>query len=411
MGARIAKEAVIVGAPVYAAPPTQNGRNMYEAERDAHTAMSDAVHSSDATRVMTADIASVFLEYVAPYICRYSPYARDARYWAHYGRWLLGAAADPRTLVARLWAAPSGATAIIARILSFVRPRMMLTEPVPCTITTIGKVDNFDYEQDVLLAALKARGAAGLADPRIRWARNPAGLYLAAAEPDPASVRAAGRNGRPAKPASSLLFGKSQTTFSVRTAHRDAGKRFAVKVFQRHVSFETLGGLWVDCRDTRDVNETVLGEIRACLGRPDLVISDFTASMRNYRFELLGGYNIRLAEVARILQELWRNGRRELFCTFDPIRYPAAIISIDVPNHTSRKKQLMIKLFQSGKINLDSCVHYEHVYTWYRFLNDFFATHAADVLYVPPRDGDEYDSDYYYRAAGVEPPPDEVVDA
>jgi hypothetical protein len=375
-----------------AAPPTINGQNMYEVNRDAHAKLCNEVAAAD---VLPEYIMSIALEYIAPYICRQHPYIRDFRYWSHIGRWLSGCKHLSHE--------------IITRVLSFLRPRMMMTEPIPCTITTIAKVANFDYDQDELIKAILARSEAGLVDPRIQRVRNQKGFYLAPGATDP-TKRKISKHGRPPKIGTNFLFGKSQTTFHVKTLHRDPSKEFAVKVFQRNVSFETLGGLWVDCRDTMDVNQTVLGEIRAALNRPDIEIGEFQASMRNYRFELLNGYNIHLTEVTALMRELRRTIYPNLYCTFDPARYPAAIIEIAITNHTSKKKQLMIKLFQSGKINLDSSVYYEHVYTWYRFLNDFFIAHAATVLYIPANEDDEYDSDHYYQVAGVEPPPRELVD-
>lgn len=372
---------------------SKDQRNMYEIERDIWHAEFDAA-KPQLIILLGNDLFNIIMDFLAPYACTVNPYydefKNDAAVMLEVMR--LYESTIPR--------------ATLNLISEYIQPLILISEPIPCAITTIGMIRDFDYKQDVLMKAIKARGARGLIDRRILAVANTTGVWVRPGIEDPRAKHMS-KHGRPVKNAGYRLFGTSQTTFWVKTYHRTATKVFAIKVFQRNVNFETLGGLWVDCRDTRDVNSIVLTEIRACLDRPDIDITDFAASMRNYRFRLLGGQHVNMRRIYDIFRTM-RATRPEIFCDLDIKRYPSVIIAIDEPNHTSKKKQITIKIFQSGKINLDSCVFPEHVEYWYRFINNFFIEHP-DVVYMPAHI-DGYDSDYYYREAGVEPPPRELVE-
>jgi imidazoleglycerol phosphate dehydratase HisB len=90
-------------------------------------------------------------------------------------------------------------------------------------------------------------------------------------------------------------------------------------------------------------------------------------------------------------------------------RYPSAIIEIIEKGHTSKKGKIVIKVFQSGKINIDSIIEYEHIYTTYRFFNELIIKHGKYILYIPATSDDEYDSEHYYEEIGIEPPPADLV--
>jgi hypothetical protein len=369
----------------------KDGRNMYEIERDEYHELEKLL-----LNVLAIGIDAIFivLDYVAPYAVVEQPYMPEIRAW--------------RESMSEVRKTPiGGVSRAVTIIRDYLEVPVLLSEPIPCAITTIGKIQDFDYDQLALITAITERGALGLVDKRILAVANTKGVWIQPGIVDP-RTKAKSKHGRPPKSSGYQLFGTSQTTFWVKTNHRAADKVFAVKVFQKNVNFETLGGLWADCRDTRDVNNTVLEEIKCSLSRPDLVLSGFCASMRNYRFKLLTGQSIHLFKLYDIFHQMRMTTHPNIFCEVDIGRYPSGIIEIDVPNHTSKKKRLTIKCFQSGKINLDSCVFQEHVTTWYKFINQFMNDYP-EALYYPATE-DEYDSDYYYQQAGVEPPPRELVD-
>jgi hypothetical protein len=372
-------------------------KNVYEIDRDVFQGVKDEIERVcfQTTHTLLGGMMDLVLDYLAPYVCQFEPYVFDTRNVTKLGMALTSATKDVASSFFMLTAKN------IELIMRFLRPRVMMTEPIPCAITTIGHIYNYNYSQQELFDNARVGG-------NIHSIGNQAGWLVAEGCADPRERPKKNKQGRPCKSKSNFLFGTSQTTFRVTTPLRESTKVFAVKVFQKNVSFETLGGLYVDCRDTKDVNNTVLEEMKRALNQPDIFISNFHASMRNYRFRLLGDYNIRVFKVLAIIQQMRRTTHPHVYCDVDINRYPSAIIEIDVPNHTSKKKKITIKVFQSGKINLDSNVYYDHVYKWYRFINEFFIKYKDEVLYCPPTDEDEEDSDYYYEAEGVDPPPLEL---
>lgn len=381
---------------------------MYEIARDEFHRVRDIVYDAfgQLGDPLPKPFASLVIEYLMPYIYQVHPYAADWRYWSQVSRAIVSSSSDPKAWFFQM---PKRA---IDRVTSFLGPVVLLSVPIPCAITTISHVRNFNYNQFELITAIKRRGEReeSLVSPYIRAVGNQEGYFVAAGASDPRDRPAKVKHGKTSAPGANILFGTAQTTFWVKTPHREDSKIFAVKMFQNNVSLETLGGLWADCRDTRDVNETVLNEVRLALNRPELVISEFSASMRNYRFKVLGGYHILLPEALRIFREIRATTHPNIYCSIDTDRCTSAIIEIEVANHTSKNKKLTVKMFQSGKINLDSNVFYEHIYDWFRFINDFFIKYGHIVLYIPAEAGDEYDSDYYYNAEGVQPPPRNLVE-
>jgi hypothetical protein len=236
---------------------------------------------------------------------------------------------------------------------------------------------------------------------------NKAGFIIKEGERDPREVLPKNKHGRPSKKLKNALFGTANTTFRVETSIRP-GKIFAVKVFQKNVSLETLGGLYIDCRDTYESNIIVLNELKRALSRPDLELSDFRATMRNYRFKLRGSREVKINAIPELI-EILRSEGWDISCLLNIDQYPSAILNIDAPNHTSKKKKLTVKIFQSSKINIDSTIYYEeHLCHWYKFFNQFFIRFEKELLYQPCLE-EQYDSDYYYNELGVTPPPEELV--
>jgi hypothetical protein len=370
-------------------------RNHYEIDRDQYIDIAKSFKRQFEYTKFGVGITDLILCYINPYIVRANPYAPDKNTLMRLARAMEAGSINEKSQFYKV------SLKCIGTIIEFLTPAVIITEPIPCAITTIGRIYNFNYNQKELYDNAKAGG-------NILSIGNQSGFIIADGEDDPRQQPMKNKQGRPSKKTKCHLFGTSQTTFRVRTPLR-ANKIFCVKVFQSNVSFETLGGLFVDCRDTRDVNNIVLCEIKRALKRPDLIIEDFHATMRNYRCQLTGGYNICVGKIQEVVDELHETTHPNVSCSVNINRYPSAIIEIKVENHTSKKKKIVAKIFQSGKLNIDSCVFYEHLFDTYRFLNWMFLTYADRLLYIPPTPDIEEDSDYYYEQEGVIRPPDILI--
>ena len=378
---------------------TDDKRNYYEVERDRYNIFAAEFIVQSSEFQLGVGITYLILGYISPYVVRADPYAADRDNVYGLSRKMVAATNNASSIFVGV------PLKCIDTITAFLMPEVVMSEPIPCAITTIGRIYNFNYSQQELYDKAQASG-------NILTIGNQAGFIVAEDAIDPRNPPAKNKHGRPSKKTKCHLFGTSQTTFWVKTPLRP-GKTFCVKVFQSNVSFETLGGLFVDCRDIKDVNNTVLEEMKRALDRPDLAIEGFHATMRNYKCKLNGNYNVCVGNVPGVIDDI-NNGNPNIdatvnitpsvTCSVNINRYPSAIIEIKVVNHTSKKGILILKIFQGSKINIDSCTRPEHLNEGYRFLNELFIKHKSRLVYTPQTSADEYDSDYYYEQAGVKPP-------
>jgi hypothetical protein len=405
--------------------------NVYEDEYEQYLKLNAMVAHIFSTTDFVGGITELIMNFLEPYVVYSDPYSTDVAVAQSYARKLKN----------RL---PSRA---VNKILEFMMPNRIMTPPIPSTITTSGYIKNFNFDSKALIDAVEP------CPPHIESIGNIAGWKIGKGCPDPRNRRPKVSQGKPAGTKSKSLFGSAQTTFRVHTPLREKSKIFAVKVFraamryyinidgtilydktikgllflatnkirelnpaysaieiqsklngakqwtQENVVIETLGGLYIDCRDTFDANRIVIEEMRRALNRPDIEIEDFHASMRNYsRFGIVDGLGIDLKKASAIFEKY-----DHIKTTFDINNYPSIILSIKVERHTSKKQCISVKIFPSGLLTIVSIVRYEHLLYVYRMLNDILIKHRSEICYHKKLTHD-YDSDYYYREAGVEAP-------
>lgn len=372
---------------------------------------------------ISGGISNIILWYLEPYVVRSMPYIDEFRNIDSIGRqfskFLPGLA--------------------VKSICEFAYPNIMMSPPIPCTLTTNGTIKNFNFTPDELISNVKVKL------PYIESIGNIAGWLIAEGAPDPRNKKKSKKQlmkmakSSKSKSRSNNLFGTAQTTFRVKTKFRRNDKVFAVKVFQAmkikfceftdnviihskqypkfdmeiaqrldsgsqllrqwaesNVILETLGGLYVNCKDTKDVNNIVVNEIARALNRPDIKLSNFRATMRNYsKFSVTKSRQVDLQTAFDLLKTYKSDIFNNIRPRFNANKAPALNIEIIVLNHTSKKKTITIKIFQSGKIEIDSIVFYSHMINAYKFINKFIHDNRDDVLYTPITKH-EYDSDYYY---------------
>lgn len=406
--------------------------NNYETELAEYNQIYTILIGEFANTELAGGIPELIMNYLEPYIVYSDPYADDCKIAQMYARKLKSSLPTPA----------------VCRVLEFLMPRRMMTIPIPSTITTTAIISNFNFDSKDLIDNAKPNF------PHIESIGNIYGWKIADGCPDPRDKKKKSNQGRPTKRSNKNLFGSAQTTFRVRTKYRKTSKIFAVKVFraavlyclecdgvlytdkiqknmistakakicemnplfsltevkykidgakqwkQENVIIETLGGLFVDCRDTKDANQIVLNEIKRALNRPDIKINKFYASMRNYsKFCIVKNMCVDLVAAVAVFKEY-----DEIDVKYDVNFKPPIILSIKVDGHTSKKKCVSVKIFPSGKIAIASVVLYKHLYDVYRFINYILIKHHDKILYTKKSDH-EYDSDYYYDKCGV-PVPD-----
>jgi len=82
---------------------------------------------------------------------------------------------------------------------------------------------------------------------------------------------------------------------------------------------------------------------------------------------------------------------------FDPEKYPGFIIKIKTPTHDNKEKRTTIKLFKSGKIDIDGANNRQEAEFIYMWLNSLFVDNR-NLTYNPDNPSDDEDDEYSFSA-------------
>lgn len=275
-------------------------------------------------------------------------------------------------------------------------PTITLTPPIPYTTTTaanikwVGETQSTQEAHQFIIDNARA-------ECNIDAIGNSKGFIVQPCRPDPRDISPGDTVlGRPAQLKTRRMFGTASTTFWVTTPLREPGKRFALKMFQNNGFMEALGGLKTDLSDIRDINITVFNEMRRIYGDA-IQFTDFRATMRNYKLQVCDGYHIIISALSGVFKKLSETTHPHIHCSSHNL------IRIKLKDHTSKKQEVVIKIFQS-KINIDSCVYEHHIHDIYKFLCELIDEHRDIVLYMPVMSHRKNSEDYYLEA-GVDVPP------
>jgi TATA-box binding protein (TBP) (component of TFIID and TFIIIB) len=177
----------------------------------------------------------------------------------------------------------------------------------------------------------------------------------------------------------------SQITFWVQSL-TTMSKYYKIKLF-RNGTIEIPGGLEPSMNDIWSAVHVVRDEIADCL-ITDVHIVELYSIMRNYKF-------ITIDTTSRINISMLYNifiKAHEKKCPgvhniteikYNIERYPGLIIKFSTPITRNPLKQTTIKMFQSGKVNIDGAISEECAAYYYNWINDFYISHAKEIIYVP----------------------------
>jgi len=82
---------------------------------------------------------------------------------------------------------------------------------------------------------------------------------------------------------------------------------------------------------------------------------------------------------------------------FDPEKYPGFIIKIKTPTHDNKEKRTTIKLFKSGKIDIDGANNRKEAEFIYMWLNSLFVDNR-NLTYNPDSPSDDEEDEYSFSA-------------
>lgn len=162
------------------------------------------------------------------------------------------------------------------------------------------------------------------------------------------------------------------------------GKFYKVKGF-RNGAWEVPGGLREDMTDIIDAVTIAGRAIGECL-LTDVKIKEAYSVMRNYKTIVIGD-DIRLdinAMYARLVQDAKDKmvdvaGVNEV--RYNPERYPGLVIKFSTPIQGNPGKKTTIKIFKSGKINIDGSISPESAHQHYYWLRWYIDKYSDTFVY------------------------------
>lgn len=257
---------------------------------------------------------------------------------------------------------------------------------IPSTLTAQGMLSNVRFEEKDLIFAVEPVG-------RVKKITCNYGEVFSADYKNTDSVKKQTNRGRKPKikrrntrkiQGSGKYF-NSQITFWVES-ECIAGKYYGVKLF-REGTTEIPGGLQPSMDDIYSATRVVCDLVGDCFVE-DVHIVELYSIMRNYKFAIIHQQiRVNITCIHAILVDAQNknlptaNGITEIKYNIE--RYPGLIIKFSTPIPKNPHKQTTIKMFQSGKVNIDGAISEQGAEYHYQWIINFYSVHEKDILYVP----------------------------
>lgn len=177
----------------------------------------------------------------------------------------------------------------------------------------------------------------------------------------------------------------SQITFWIQSLTK-MDKYYKVKLF-RNGTIEIPGGLDPSMEDIHSAVEVVRETMEDILVE-NVEVKELYSIMRNYKFETLAkDARINLAQLYKIFITAHRANCPSVHniteIKYNIERYPGLIIKFSTPIPRNLQKQTTIKMFQSGKVNIDGAISEQCALYYYNWINEFYVKHMDEIVYLP----------------------------
>jgi hypothetical protein len=174
-----------------------------------------------------------------------------------------------------------------------------------------------------------------------------------------------------------------------------ADKVYKIKVF-RNGRLEIPGGLEPSMRDVRSAALIVETAMENCFCE-GVKMTELYSIMRNYKFKTMDPeIRINIRALFQIFIKAKQDGDDDVTdlneIKYNVERYPGLIVKFSTPIPRNHNKKTTIKMFNSGKVNIDGAISEECALHYYRWINEFYVKHADEIVYTP-RDYSDSDSD------------------
>jgi hypothetical protein len=163
-------------------------------------------------------------------------------------------------------------------------------------------------------------------------------------------------------------------------------KTYLIKTF-RNGALAVPGGLKIDLSDVNDAINTIIPELSSSLGSEVRLVELFS-TMRNYKFKL---FDDRLRSNIFKLNNIFikaNNLKKPYMANVSQIkynieRYPGLTIKFNTPIARNEKKKTTIKLFYSGKVNIDGAISHESAIYYYNWINNLYLEMEEEFIFIP----------------------------
>jgi hypothetical protein len=276
---------------------------------------------------------------------------------------------------------------ILENICSFIHPKKYIfTELTPSTLTAQGRLSNVSFNEQDLILALKPSGSVK------KIGCNYGIVYNSDYDEPEIPVKKSNRGRKPKdkkkknrKNQGNGKFFNSQLTLYIQYAKYE-NKLYKAKLF-RNGTIEIPGGLEPSMGDIKYVSDVICEAIGRVLVE-DVNIINLYSIMRNYKFTIIS--NNALISINKLKNKFIQSVdegdalvKDVCQIKYNSERYPGLIVKFSTPIPTNLSKETTIKMFQSGKVNIDGSVSEEQAWYYYNILNEFYLKHSADIMFIP----------------------------
>lgn len=276
---------------------------------------------------------------------------------------------------------------ILEQIEKYVRPRIYIFDNlIPSTLTAQGLLSNVYFEEKDLIHAIEPTGRVK------KITCNYGDVYNVDYKEVEEKKKHTNRGRKPKikqravrKNQGNGKYFNSQITFWVQSL-TTMTKYYKIKLF-RNGTIEIPGGLEPSMEDVASAVDVVRNAVEDCLVE-DVRVVELYSIMRNYKFETIeknsrinisGLYDIFIAAQLRKCPSV--NNITEIKYNIE--RYPGLIIKFATPIDRNVRKQTTIKMFQSGKVNIDGAISEQCALYYYNWINDFYVVHRDKIIFTP----------------------------
>jgi hypothetical protein len=270
---------------------------------------------------------------------------------------------------------------------AFAMPKVFIFGPMySSTLTVQGSLSNVQFEEKDLIYAIEPLG-------RIKKITcNYGEVYNINFKDDVVKKKQTNRGRKPKakkrnvrKNQGNGRYFNSQITFWVQSL-KIFIKYYKIKLF-RNGAFAMPGGIEPSMDDVKSAVEVVRDAMENCLVE-DVRVVELYSIMRNYKFETVDkDIRVNIPKLYQIFIAAQQNNCPSVGniteIKYNIERYPGLIIKFATPIQRNPTKQTTIKMFQSGKVNIDGAISEECALYYYNWINDFYVKHADSIIYTP----------------------------